>query len=166
MAEDTRRAQSATIKETPPREALLLLRFLSALRYHVMWLFNLFHHETPVPAPPESLVPLSCIVNMLARRSEEEDWFPLNTQRMSSCEFEYQTSMRLEPCETLQIKLVNGAHVLNLTAVVATVSTLNHSPQDGPAPLMAFTHLSDQDRRIVHNLIERYSSHESVSSAN
>lgn len=118
-----------------------------------MWSVNIFRKQT-AEAPIEYMTQLGSIVHMLARRNPDDEGFMINTQCMSTSEFEYVTRERVEPAEKLQLKIVSGPHVLDVWGIVQTVSQNNIDPF-GPAPRMTFYGLSEHDRRVLQTMIER-----------
>lgn len=100
---------------------------------------------------------LGCIVHLLARRGPEDEGFMISSQCMGTHEFEYHTRERVEPGETLHLKIVAGPHVVDVKGVVQTVSRNNLDPS-GPAPRIAFNEMAEKDRRLLQSLIERHKS--------
>ena len=121
-----------------------------------MWPVSYFRKQPQARVEPEEPVRLSCILHFLARRNDADEGFIITTQCLSTERFEYFTRTAVTPGETLLVKIVSGPHVLDLRCVVQTVTdTLNPRP-DGPAPIMTFPDLTDYQRRVILNLMQRF----------
>jgi hypothetical protein len=116
---------------------------------------SIFRKSDESPRSQSSLTPLGCIVHVLARRSVDDEGFMIRTECMSTDEIEYRTRERVEPGETLLLKIVSGPHIVDVKGVVQTVARNNLDPS-GPAPRILFTEMSEKDRRLLQTLIERH----------
>lgn len=120
-----------------------------------MWPASHFR-KNPAAVDAEEMTRLSCILHFLARRNDNDEGFIITTRRLSTREFEYHTRTPLQPGETLRLKVVSGAHVLDVRCTVQTTMAPGVQSADGRGPLMAFLDLTDYERRVIYNMIQRF----------
>jgi len=112
--------------------------------------------KSPRKAETEETTSLSCILHFLARRNDQDEGFIVTSQRMSTSELEYFTRTPLQSGETLILKMVSGPHVLDVRCAVQTVMEPGQLGSGGRGPILSFIDLTDFERRVIYNMIQRF----------
>ncbi|MBM3461140.1 MAG: hypothetical protein FJX76_03465 [Armatimonadetes bacterium] len=120
-----------------------------------MWPVSHFR-KGPRTSDSEEMTRLSCILHFLARRNDHDEGFVVTTQCLSTSQFEYFTRANVQPGEVLRLKVVSGPHVLELKAVVQTVMEPGQVGYGGRGPMMSFLDLTDYERRVIYNMVQRF----------
>lgn len=112
------------------------------------------------PAPdldPDTHPPaaLNLLVGVLARRSGTTEQFRLAVRALSEAQCEAHTYEHLMGGDLLRVKLVSGAHALDLNAVVMNVSPAE-SGENAWVCLLHFVHPTLHQRKILRNVVSRY----------
>jgi hypothetical protein len=112
--------------------------------------------KSPQLADADSRTYLSCILHFLARRHEGDEGFIVTTQCLGTRDFVYFTRTQLNPGETLRLKIVSGSHALDVRCVVQTIGEPGVVSTDDRGPVMSFLDLTDYERRVIHNMMQRF----------
>lgn len=99
---------------------------------------------------------LTCILHFLAQRANSDEGFMLATSALSVDACRFVSPVRLQEGERLNLKIVSGAHAID---VAARVNGLGPDVRGCCTGQLSFQDMSFDQRAVISNLVRRFRSH-------